>query len=744
MGISSLLRSFRSAFLLFFVATCALVVDGSASHAQTTVEEKNSRGLYTINADDVQALGATGQHVTIAIIDTGIMATHPEFGGRVLTGYNVFDGSTNTLDDNGHGTHVSGISAAGKNNPSTSGMFGVAPMAYLLPVKVLDGRGSGTSQGVANGIQFAVDRRNSLSVPEEFKPFVMNVSLGSSAPSTDIEGALKNAVSAGMAVAAAAGNDGGANPIWPARYAGQSWANGQILAVGAVDANNVIASFSNRAGDAMDFYLVAPGTSIYSTYTTLNRKTRKYTATYASLSGTSMATPYVTGAIALIKSGWSHLTAQQINAILLSSATDLGAPGVDNTYGHGLINLQAALSPLGSLNFATGSGQLVSATNTQVTSSGAFGSMSKMAAALDNMVVYDDFMRDFQIVGSALVSGQPARHGVSESTMQVLERTDSARHRVVNEDEDTWLSFSGNPGDDTAGWSYGVSRRGNFAGFGSGSGASLSFSDARWDGQGAFTREQTGASGALLDLVPDGTFVSAGFDVNSRSRLAFSVMGTAGDEDLSAAPETNMPMEARGAAVAYTVKATEDTQVSLTSSVLEEKNSFLGSYSDGALAMGSGASSASFGVGVNFRAGGGWVLGFDAAWALTNALGPRGGLVDDVSSLSSRSFALGMTHNNLTGVGDALGIALVKPLRVTDGSVDLSVPVGVDGSGVPVVQSFRAGLEPDGSETDINFNYDRPLGKDSGIGLGIVYRYDADNVSGATDAAGMARYKVKF
>ncbi|MGQ0664031.1 MAG: S8 family peptidase [Pseudomonadota bacterium] len=225
----------------------AIVSASDLANAQTTTEEKNSPGVYQIKAPALYALGHTGLNVTVAIVDTGIV-NHVEFGSRVLPGWNTLNNSTNVTDGHGHGTHVSGIAGAGKDNPSTSGMFGVAYNAFLLPIKVLNDSGSGTSTSVAKGIQYAVDQRNSNLVAVALKPFAINLSLGSSSPFRNVEAALKNAVNAGMVVAAAAGNSGGANPIWPARHAKEAWANGQIVAVGAVDATNVIAPWSNRAG----------------------------------------------------------------------------------------------------------------------------------------------------------------------------------------------------------------------------------------------------------------------------------------------------------------------------------------------------------------------------------------------------------------------------------------------------------------------------------------------------------------
>jgi subtilisin family serine protease len=122
------------------------------------------------------------------------------------------------------------------------------------------------------------------------KASIVNVSL-SSANAYDPR-ATQQAVRAGLLIVVAAGNDALANPVWPARFAKEAWANNQVIAVGAVDANHRIASFSNRAGDTAAWFLVAPGVDIVSSYVN---------GQYVYMSGTSMATPVVSGAAALVK-----------------------------------------------------------------------------------------------------------------------------------------------------------------------------------------------------------------------------------------------------------------------------------------------------------------------------------------------------------------------------------------------------------------------------------------------------------
>ena len=260
-----------------------------------------------INADYAYSRGITGKGVTIAIMDTGIAASHREFAesGKLAQGFNAITGGTNVNDTFGHGTHVAGLLGADRDG---RGIFGVAYDAQLLPIKVLTDAGSGSTDILDRGLRYAIG-----------KAAIANMSLGTSTSYNP--GALRDAVRSGLLIVAAAGNDGAANPGWPARFAKEVWANNQIIAVGAVDSANRIASFSNRAGDAAAWYLVAPGVHIASTY--LNGQ-------YAYASGTSMATPVVSGAAALIKQMWPALRADQIANILfvIVAASMFGSIGL--------------------------------------------------------------------------------------------------------------------------------------------------------------------------------------------------------------------------------------------------------------------------------------------------------------------------------------------------------------------------------------------------------------------------------
>ncbi|MDP3823096.1 MAG: S8 family serine peptidase [Burkholderiales bacterium] len=226
-------------------------------------------GNYQYNYTGAASIEPSSPAVNAFIIDTGIRATHTDFQGRVLTGRNFVNGAndTNTDDCNGHGTHVSGT-VAGLT-------WGVAKAASLIPVRVLDCRGSGTWSGVIAGIDFAV---NSTLL----RPAVANMSLGGGA-SQAVDDAVAGAVSRGVTIVVAAGNsNANACNYSPARAP-------SAITVGATTSTDARASYSNY-GSCLDLF--APGSGITSAWNTSDIETH-------TISGTSMASPHVAGVAAL-------------------------------------------------------------------------------------------------------------------------------------------------------------------------------------------------------------------------------------------------------------------------------------------------------------------------------------------------------------------------------------------------------------------------------------------------------------
>lgn len=212
-----------------------------------------------------------GDNVVVAVIDTGCDINHVDIKDNIIKGYNVLSQSNSVVDGNGHGTHVAGTISAINNGV---GIVGISPKTQIMPIKALSDNGSGTNNDVAVAIEYAVDSGADI----------ITMSLGSDFPSVRIEKALIKAEEKKVAVFCAAGNSGMANQInFPARYS-------QTICIGAIDRELNLCEFS-CTGEELDF--LAPGADIISCVPGNN---------YASLTGTSMATPFAVGCMALFLS----------------------------------------------------------------------------------------------------------------------------------------------------------------------------------------------------------------------------------------------------------------------------------------------------------------------------------------------------------------------------------------------------------------------------------------------------------
>lgn len=261
--------------------------------------------------------------VTIAIVDTGVDLKHPDLAAKIIPGRDIVDNDDQAMDGHGHGTHCAGIAAAITNNQV--GVAGFAPNVQIMPVRVLDDRGSGTSADVANGIIWAADHGAQ----------VISMSLGGSGNPKVKSDAVQYALDHDSVLVAAMGNRGDGSQTFPAAQEG-------VISVGATDSADKRASFS-QYGTWID--ISAPGVDILSTFpgysNNMNRKD------YGSISGTSMATPAVAGVVALIRSVFPEMNREQVRAQLIQGTDDLGEPGYDIYYGYGRINVAKALTPVG-------------------------------------------------------------------------------------------------------------------------------------------------------------------------------------------------------------------------------------------------------------------------------------------------------------------------------------------------------------------------------------------------------------
>jgi len=257
----------------------------------------------------------------LAVIDSGIDLKHPDLAQKLLPGYDVLDQDDQPWDGYGHGTHCAGIAAALTDN--STGIAGYAPGIKIMPIRVIGDNGIGDSADVAAGIIWAVDHGAK----------VISMSLGGLMNPLVKREAVQYALDRDVLIVAAMGNNGKEMKSYPAAQAG-------VLAVGASDAQDQRAAFS-QFGDWMS--LSAPGVKILSALPTYPHPHKELN--YGAVSGTSMATPAVAGAAALLRSRWPQLSREQIKAKLEAGADDRGEPGFDPFFGHGRLNLAKALQP---------------------------------------------------------------------------------------------------------------------------------------------------------------------------------------------------------------------------------------------------------------------------------------------------------------------------------------------------------------------------------------------------------------
>ena len=295
--------------------------------------EGEQYALERIEAAAAWQIESGKKSVVVAVVDTGTQMNHPDLAAQMWTnaretangvdddgngfiddvrGWNFVSNNNNPDDDNQHGTHCAGIIAATRGNGQ--GIAGTANVT-IMPLKVLNAEGSGATSDIIRAVQYAADNGASI----------ISMSLGGSGYEEAFADVCRDVTARNVLIVAASGNESANQISYPAGYDG-------VVAVGATDINDQIANFSNT-GEGLT--ISAPGVEILSTLPG---------SQYGNLSGTSMATPYVAGVAALVRSANPNLTAAQVRERLMTTADDFGNPGYDTVFGAGRVNARKALA----------------------------------------------------------------------------------------------------------------------------------------------------------------------------------------------------------------------------------------------------------------------------------------------------------------------------------------------------------------------------------------------------------------
>jgi subtilisin family serine protease len=288
------------------------------------VDDPQTGDQYSLDQMRVrQAWGTTtGAGNVIAVLDTGVKLDHPDLAGRLVAGYDFVNDDTNPSDDNGHGTWVSGIIVAKANDGY--GIAGISWSDKVMPVKIMNGEGSGSTADLLDGLRWAADHGAD----------VINMSIGGFPYSQLVQDAVNYAWGKGAVLVGAAGNNRREETFYPASF-------DNVVSVSATQVND---EFSNWSSWGPKVDVSAPGSSVLTT--------NCYTCTYADhdtwgshtfISGTSFATPNVAGVVALIRAKYPTYTPAQVVSRLVGTTDDLGYAGWDSRYGRGRVNAQRAV-----------------------------------------------------------------------------------------------------------------------------------------------------------------------------------------------------------------------------------------------------------------------------------------------------------------------------------------------------------------------------------------------------------------
>lgn len=600
-----------------------------------TSEYFASGGLAQTEAAYRYAQGAYGLGTLVSVYDTGVDATHPDLTGQIDPTYShsYFSGTDDVADVIGHGTHVAGIIAAEQNG---QGVEGIAWGARLMISKGVGGPVAADSfaDAIYRSLDAgAVSMNNSWTYTgSDGKTITIDqVSSADQARrevGTDTIRALSQAAGAGMVSVFAAGNDGAAEPSIMAGlplYFGDL--QDSILGVVALDGTHRIASFSNRCGSAMNSCLAAPGVDIVSTYP------KDLGADYVAMSGTSMAAPFVTGAIAVLKSEFPELTGSQIVDILRTSATDLGAPGVDEIYGWGELNLRAAQAPAGTLKIETSAsteGASVTLANSAIIASPGVASVLRASLADKMMIVTDDYDRGYHVPVSAFISPLRDAHSAHNAAQAFTSDTTS---QISISTQDGTFSISQGNGSAIAG-----------AGWVDASAVNAPYL-ALLNAPTALQYEM-GAGGAVQARFAHASANSHALDA---SYLRASLAGSLGF--------------ARGV---------------LSVGALNEAGGFLGTSAGSAFGSGMTSHTRFVELGLELDLDASTRLNIVAAQGYSSFDGA--GLLRTGDNLRSRAFAVGMSMTDLFHADGTTSIALISPVSLNSGKMTLALPVAMGAS----------------------------------------------------------------
>lgn len=723
--------------------------------------------LMQIGIDSKIASAAKwGRGQIIGVVDTGIDANNARFApGQVSSRKSscaavTFACANGFADDNGHGTAVASIAAASGSMPfatlyggyaTPAGSFvGAAPAANIIAQKVLNAAGRGYTTDVASGVRKAVDagaRVINLSMTYNNDPYSVD--------------AINYAAAKGAFVVWAAGN-GARALLGNLDTAGLSAeAIQRLVFAGSVNAANGASSFTNTpgsgglvdaAGNKTAYarrWIMAPGENIVAAYTPAGSSGLAY------WTGTSMAAPLVSGSLMLLQNTWPILKTQGTTAnLLLATALDLGAPGMDGIYGNGLVNLQSAFRPFGPLTVTNANGESipVASLTGSLIGSGALGNLPATRSRLARYTALDGYARNFSVDLSGLIK--------SPSTAARLNPLPTHAYvgpkvmRYAGSELALFLQGSSPAGEHLGEFGYPdlyPPRQGGYLAytddaatsiaFGYGASNSYAYAKALYNDDSFARQFDDFEISSVYHLAQGGGQFTYGRRMNRDTRFAVSYADRATGAGGALAGASSAAQMKLGVSYRF------DDRLSggFTIGRVEESNSLLGAaYENNSfLSLGRNETRV-IGFSLGYALGRGSSLLLNAEFAATkNSIASGDGLFAGTRNVQSRAYGMSYLGRNLWQKRDQLLLSVKQPLRVVSGSVGVVAPA-IDEFGYAHYASEWNKLLPAGHAADYLLSYSAPLGRNRTLALQAAYRKDMLNLAGSNHALAGMSWSAKF
>ena len=722
-----------------------------------TDEFNRTWALDAIGAADAYALGYTGKDALIAVIDFNFDLATDELnlhsGSRSADPVNVAIYEAQIGEErevSPHGMAVA-VTAAGVKNDN--GIHGVAFDATVIAVDYFSGVNS--RQVMQNGVLYTVS--DPWTYAFNLGARIFNKSFG-----YDEDDIIENppivsqryviefdttAVELGGLVVSSAGNNADPEPSLSNLDALERLqalglldsGPGAYIIAGSVDEDLTLSSFSDAAGNgpARFYYLVAPGGQV----------TFPWTDGLAVGSGTSFAAPTISGAAAVILGRWPTLTAREVADIMFDTATDLGAAGVDEIYGNGLLNLSAAMQPVGQAKLAVAGAPSKAVTAAAIDLGAAFGDASSLRSALSNVMILDDYNRDFSLDANTLVTSRGGRLNI-EARFDARRNWQSAAlgltgvgqlNYSLSRDIRTVPAFAlaGQAEDD---FSPQIDAVFEFTGqyadkkYYIGTGRSLSSALAREPYVSAAS-DGVSLTGANDTPLPTGRgiyfAVNNALSENTDVWFGVSQSRTQGYEF--------HPVEALQNDTDITAVAMRldhyvgSSRFSAEFGASLETGSLLGSRSAGGLAVAGGATNNWISLTGGWQLADSIFLESKATLAVTAPHNVGGSILGDLGLITSSAVQIKASWQNAFAPDDSFTLMVHQPLRVENASATLTTGVGLDQNASVEFTNYRVSLAPAGREIALETSYRRNW-QGWYLEANAAYRLDAGHFAGQKDA----------